>query len=381
MKRQDRWLPELGVRGMADLANFNRMRVVRDGRFVRVELLRSDDGVPFYRKRFFEHLDDDGWLGRENRILLWFSLQQHYPRHLVRLKRVNFLPGGQLNVLDTYDAGPSVKEWNEVTLAPEQSLRLFDRCAWWWQLADTSLAALDELHAYGFVHGDVKEDNLCIPFDIPQLQQGKVTIQFDQLRLIDVTYSILPDVPLHRPLPLRAIDGSYQSKLLHQAIEADNTSGRPVQANRLDWRIDLFSLGSMLERLLTRADEASGWSRHNRNAATDLIRRLKAFDECPEVAIRPHAQLRALAHRVLATLPSADPIVTLETDSRPGPEQTLSPSDISVGSSTENTPPPPALPKPDWWPAIMSPFLGRWETFLLLGGIIALIIILSLVLR
>lgn len=354
---------------------------VRDEEHVRVERLSADDRTLYYRKRFFGVLDDNGWLGRENRILLWFSLQQQYPRHLVRLKRVNFLPGGQLNVLDTYDAGPSVKEWNEVPCAPDSSHRLFDRCASWWRLADTSLAALDELHEYGFVHGDVKEDNVCIPFDTRQIQQGKVAIHFDQLRLIDVTYSILPDVPLHRPLPLRAIDGSYQSKLLHQAIEADNTSGRPVQANRLDWKIDLFSLGSMLERLLNRADEASSWSRHNRDAATDLIRRLKAFDECSEVAIRPHAQLRALAHRVLATLPNADPIVTLETDSRPGPKQTLPPSDISVGSSTENTLPPPALPKPDWWPAIMSPFLGRWETFLLLGGIIALIIILSLVLR
>jgi hypothetical protein len=290
-------------------------QVMRDRGSVRVERRRADDGTLFYRKRFFEDLHEEGWLGRENRVLLWFAIRDPYPRHLVRLKRVNFLAGGRLDVLDTYDAGPSLKEWGEVgmpaTTDSARRIRPFNLCNNWWHLADAALGALDELHALGLVHADVKEDNLCIPFDTESAAQGWLKLRFRELRLIDVTYSILPDVPLTRPLPLDPLPDSYQAKLMQAAIEADERLGRPDHANRLDWRVDLFSLGSMLERLLD-PQPAYGWNNILHGKARDLIDRLKAHDS-PDSALdfrrerRPHTEYRRETQGVVRSLPEPTP--------------------------------------------------------------------------
>ena len=69
--------------------------------------------------------------------------------------------------LQTRDAGATLDQW--ATLVPlrrgETTLRnVFDDCANWWALARQCLVALDALHALGFVHLDLKPDNVCIPW-------------------------------------------------------------------------------------------------------------------------------------------------------------------------------------------------------------------------
>ena len=261
-----------------------------------------------YRKRFLvsDAGDFRAWTERERRIL------QELGRHPgTAVARLGPAAADEIDeddvaaaVLRTLDAGPTVDQWATRVVLRRGGKRLdnvFEDCACWWALTRRCLLALEPLHALGFVHLDLKADNVCIPWpraasDYPVPGQPSLPC-FDELAMIDVAFSLLPGVPLPGPLPLaRQPDYEYQSPRLLQALD-DARRGDLAPLQTLDWRCDLFSLAALLWRYLPEPQQASrnGWTTHRHAAAMSFVRLLVEADTAALPEVRPHAALVALA--------------------------------------------------------------------------------------
>ena len=209
--------------------------------------------------------------------------------------------------LITFDAGPSIDQWATRVVLRRGGTALtnvFEDCACWWSLACSSLRALDTVHALGFVHLDLKADNLCIPWGEPGADHPvygqRLLPRFDRLTLIDVAFSLLPGVELPAALPLACQhDYEYQSPRLLQALD-DGRYGDLTATRALDWRCDFFSLAAMLWRYLPEPRQSArcGWTTEGYAAATDFVRQLVGADAA-EPEPRPHRTLIALAEKHL----------------------------------------------------------------------------------
>lgn len=277
---------------------------VKKTEFVEIQRWQDEDGRIFFRKEFFQGLDDRGWLDREARILHWMHSHDPYPRGMVRQRELKCDPAGRVDVIETYDAGIAVGTWSQVKLISPDGSTTFQnpfQYAWnWWTLMIALLDVFKELHKLGFVHVDLKSDNVCVPLRISETgrqiggmrRHRKFRLDFDNLKLIDLTHALLADRPLSEPLPLGE-DDRYQSRMLIQAIQADHASGAPREANRLDWRVDLHGLGQMMESLLPQRGAPAEWNDRLLSKAKALVRELKQFDKpgAPTPRGLPHERL------------------------------------------------------------------------------------------
>lgn len=180
------------------------------------------------------------------------------------------------------------------------------------------LEALHEFHSAGLVHGDVKEDNICLP------TRGRVTCSTEgvvsatllckKLTLIDLGFS-LPKVLTSRTLWTDAhgapywVGGPHVSPHYSRVQEIAHARRDPTLLNYLDWRIDLFSTAHLVEdwsrRLRVQGRHASDGSGRNRTAADRLLaalpRRLREFDTDPQALAAP-----AMPHlRLIAAIDDA----------------------------------------------------------------------------
>jgi len=240
-----------------------------------------------YTKRFLATSEGDfgPWTEREWRILA--RLIGHGVRCVPDVVQFDGAPTGGLRLVQTYDAGVTVDQWG--TLVPvarggEARRHVFEDCAHWWALAHHSLAALDEIHALGLVHLDIKGDNVCVPyapadFDAAALGQTLRPV-FARLALIDFAFSLVSRESLAMPLPIGwQKDYDYQSPRLLCALDAGRR-GDLEPTKELDWRCDLYSLAAMLRRYLpdlesgSREEAALGWTprRFGRHASTPSSR-------------------------------------------------------------------------------------------------------------
>ncbi|MEO6364341.1 MAG: hypothetical protein ABIO71_14015, partial [Caldimonas sp.] len=260
-----------------------------------------------YSKRFLDGPMGDlrPWTDREHRVLERLARIEGAP--VARLLPIPAAPGSALH---TFDAGPTLDQWaTRVVLRRNgQALDcLFEDCACWWTLARHCLVALDKLHPLGFVHLELKPDNICIPWSQPgkgslPTPGGAITLRFEALTLIDVAFSLLPDVPMPGPLPLdRQPHYEYQSERLLQAL-VEGRRGNPAATRSLDWRCDLFSLAAMLWRYLPEleASAQSGWTEHRHAQAVDFVRLLVDAEIDPLPSRPPHAELIAITDLRLA---------------------------------------------------------------------------------
>ncbi|MEO9067439.1 MAG: hypothetical protein ABI281_04880, partial [Caldimonas sp.] len=266
-----------------------------------------------YRKHYLKTASADyrPWTERERRVLEVLGRHRGAPvAELVPAMSGDDRGGhgviGEAELV-TFDAGPSVDQWaTRVVLrrGGKALTNVFEDSACWWSLALASLRALDTVHALGFVHLDLKADNLCIPWgepaaDPPVRGQGLLP-RFDRLTLIDVGFSLLSGVELPAALPLaRHHQFEYQSPRLLQALD-DGRHGNLTTTHALDWRCDFFSLAAMLWRYLPEATRSAGcgWTTEGHAAASDFVRQLVGTDAA-EPEPRPHRALIALAEKRL----------------------------------------------------------------------------------
>jgi hypothetical protein len=257
-----------------------------------------------YTKRFLAGASGDfrRWTEREWRILE--GLGRHAGTPVA--KALEFLPADENgpDALQTRDAGATVDQWaSAVPLRRgEVALRsVFEDCAHWWSLARQCLVALDALHSLGFVHLDFKPDNVCVPWapaGAGRPVQGQPLVpRFRGLALIDVAFSLFPEVPLVEPLPLLRQPGyEYQSPRLLHALE-EGRRGNLAPTLALDWRCDLFSLAAMLWRYLPESsgDIGADWTEERHALAGAFVRQLLDVHNDPIPAQWPHRALIGLA--------------------------------------------------------------------------------------
>ncbi len=256
-----------------------------------------------YTKRFLAGPSGDlrPWTERE-----WRILQRLDHQRAPVAKPLELLVPDERGALalQTRDAGATVEQW--ATLVPlrrgDTPLRnVFEDCAHWWSLVRHCLLALDAVHSLGFVHLELKADNVCIPWapagaGRPLLGQP-LRPRFKGLALIDVAFSLLPEVDYVRPLPLlRQPAYDYQSPRLLHALE-EGRRGNLGPARALDWRCDFFSLAGMLWRYLPELDEVpvSGWTTERHLQASELVQHLLDLHGAAMPAHWPHRELIAYA--------------------------------------------------------------------------------------
>jgi hypothetical protein len=257
-----------------------------------------------YTKRFLqtESVDFRPWTEREYRVLVRLGRLPGAPV----AKALELLPADESGTprLQTRDAGATLDQW--ATLVPlrrgETTLRnVFDDCANWWALARQCMVALDALHALGFVHLDLKPDNVCIPWapagaGHPRPGQP-LAPRVKALALIDVAFSLVPEVDLPGPLPLLKEPGyEYQSPRLLHALE-EGRRGSLAATRALDWRCDFYSLAAMLWRYLPEFDDApgSGWNAERHAEAQEFVQQLLDVHNAPPTIHWPHRHLIGLA--------------------------------------------------------------------------------------
>ena len=255
-----------------------------------------------YTKRFLTTRDGDfgPWTEREWRILA--RLIGHGIRCVPDVVQFDGGAMGGARLVQTYDAGITIDQWG--TLIPvmrrgESYRHVFEDCAHWWSLAHHCLVALDEIHALGLVHLDIKGDNICVPygpanFD-PDASGATLRPEFQRLALIDFAFSVVSHEPLAMPLPIGwQKDYDYQSPRLLRALDAGR-NGELEPTRELDWRCDLYSMAAMLKRYLPPAASesagATGWTSPRYDDARTLIFRLRDSHDRDLPQWRPHGQL------------------------------------------------------------------------------------------
>ena len=211
-----------------------------------------------YRKVFKpEGLADAAyWIGREYDFLLYFAFKGM--RHVVEHSELRQGGDGtqirQVEAVATFDAGVTVSDW--LKLRPRypggaEHAHPFAHAGQFLALLRACLLALHDIHSHGIVHCDIKADNLCLPYE-PYPKTGPVSIRYDGVRLIDFAFSITPERPLAKPLPI-APGADYHSPRFQAALREDWRSGAGRHAQALDWREDLFSLGVMAGEIVNQA--------------------------------------------------------------------------------------------------------------------------------
>ena len=285
--------------------------------YVRIERWCDEKDQVYWRKIFSGGMRTQGWQDREALILSWMGSKNPYPRGMVRVRNMLKNSAGQAEWIETHDAGVPVATWNQVEIAPSDGSAVLPspfHFAWnWWSLMVGLLDRFHELHKMGFVHVDLKSNNVCIPVNWKAKEgllgirhsRSQFELDFEEIRLIDLTHSLLRDRPLEAPLPL-GDDPRYQSRMLIRAIRADHKTGFPNEANQLDYRVDLIGLGKMMQQLLPPSFATGGWIRGTPARAQKLVDVLLAFDQNnisqTSLGYYPHRDLLKLANAGLQRL-------------------------------------------------------------------------------
>src|SRR5204863_2741305 len=119
---------------------------------------------------------------------------------------------------------------------------------------------------------------------------GTIRLEFEKIKLIDFAFSIAHAIPLTQILVIDPAERlPYQSELLVSALLADRRSGCPNAVQQLDYRVDLFSLGCLAEKICApglQSPRATGGSRVTDGVAA-LVRKLKGYDGAPAAGPAP----------------------------------------------------------------------------------------------
>jgi len=343
--------------------------VIKEENHVLVRRLASRDGKPCtYWKNFHSsHRQQDGkpgggleqahyWTERENKLIA--ELWTKNIRQVVQLAEIKRTPNGFSTPITehiaTFDAGLTLEDWlrQRPCYADGKTLsHPFQHAASLLALLRAGLIALREIHLRGFVHLDIKQDNICLPYDPYPFKPGPgawLNLDFDRLKLIDFAFSTSQDNPLLHPLPILP-KGAYQSGLLQEALRQDAQwkPGEPLGVDRLDWRADLFSLGHLIEDIIDRDGLHSPKGLGGVNAFNGihaLVARLKAFDQPGSAPAMPHDDLIADINGLLDGLEDHKAHHSFEVE-----RKAQSASKAARASSERPTPVPPAtlsLPTP-----------------------------------
>jgi len=324
-----RWIePRLGpeLRGAKSEVFDSGRRTIVDCAHVKVERLET---YPVLFSKVFKEFEDwkgqkydyRYWAERENFFLREFLKRQNEFSHVVQARHLISENEAAKQVL-TYDAGITIANWLRVKSRYTDTATLshpFQRSDAFLRLIRACLVALKQIHVHRIVHCDIKEDNICIPYaPNPFPGEGrKIQLEFENLKLIDFAFSIAHAIPLTQILVINPDERvPYQSELLISALHSDRRSGCPNAVQQLDYRVDLFSLGYMAEKISAGGLDCPPGSGDLRalEEIRSLVQKLKAFDSAPSTGPLPHDGLIAEIDRLLVATAGLSPSLEFVVD-------------------------------------------------------------------
>lgn len=310
----------MSINSAANIFDLNDALII-DPPHVRVERQAPQQAgdLAIYRKAFKDTGNSDYsiWTEYENQFFYFLAFKKlAHVAQLASLSRKGVAGKAPLTMhLETFDAGPDLQKWCRVqphytdgTVASHP----FQHVAQYLQLMRACLTALKEIHRHDIVHGDIKEDNICLfyhPYPYHPDSGKPVEMDFAQLKLIDFAWSLSPHMPLEHLLPISGTSSvAYQAPMLRAALEEDRQAGKPIAVKRLDYRVDLYSLGHMAESIadtgLIIPRGAAGFSAFD--GARQLGPRLKLLGNGDKLGTMPHDGLIAEIDGWLKELPGLE---------------------------------------------------------------------------
>lgn len=224
----------------------------QDRHFITIERFPPDDDhCCTFVKRVAGLAQNEYWIAREKNILM---LLKKTP-HVVRLRKEEEKNDSSYQTIKTRDAGISVAHWlrSRPVSAPGAPVRKhpFEEVGAFLMLAKYCLQALKGIHQMGVIHTNLRPDNICVPYKpYPYEFNGGVTLDYENLALIDFMFAISHTLRLSRPLPiLDAPQPSSQSAQLLAALAEDRLNRNAERIQRLDYSVDLYALGFILEQI------------------------------------------------------------------------------------------------------------------------------------
>jgi serine/threonine protein kinase len=329
-------------------------KTIVDCAHVKVERLQTHPTL--FSKVFKEFEDSKGqkydyryWAERENFFLREFLKKQNEFTHVVQARHLISENEAAKQVL-TCDAGITIANWLRVKSRYTDTATLshpFQRSDAFLRLIRACLVALKQIHDHRIVHCDIKEDNICIPYaPNPFPGEGqKIHLEFEKLKLIDFAFSIAHAIPLTQILVINPDERvPYQSELLISALRSDRRSGSPNAVQQLDYRVDLFSLGYMAEKISAAGLDCAPGPGDIRamEDVRSFVQRLKDFDSAPNSGPLPHDGLIAEIDRLLVATAGLSESLEFKVDGEWTAEEMT-----QGGAATRKTPlTPVALPLP-----------------------------------
>lgn len=197
-------------------------------------------------------------------------------------------------VFCTADAGLRVLDWaNLLPVGHRHATHavLFE-VSQFLQLIAATLNALLRIHEHQVVHLDIKNDNICIPYQ----QHGQhYQLDFSRLQLIDFETAVSVKFPHQQPLPIQST--YYHVQRLKDALDTKNV----VLQSDMDYGADLFALGMMLYRLLNPTLSIEQLSAAaNRDRTLDLSAERLAWS--PQHQPTQQQQVMQQLHALISTL-------------------------------------------------------------------------------
>lgn len=347
-------------------------KTIVDCAHVRVERLET---YPILFSKVFKEFEDwkgqkydyRYWAERENFFLREFLKKQNEFTHVVQARHLISENEAAKQVL-TCDAGITIANWLRVKSRYADTATLshpFQRSDAFLRLIRACLVALKQIHDHRIVHCDIKEDNICIPYaPNPFPEDGqKIHLEFEKLKLIDFAFSVAHAIPLTQILVINPDERvPYQSELLISALRSDRRSGSPNAVQQLDYRVDLFSLGYMAEKISAAGLDCPagpGDPRERSGALEDvrsLVQKLKAFDSAPNIGPLPHDGLIAEIDRLLVETAGLSESLEFKVDGEWTAEEMA--QGRGAGRKTPLTPVALPLPTPVALPLTHAPHLS-----------------------
>ncbi len=201
------------------------------------------------------------WAGRERDLLM--LLNANKVKHVVKAASWQDYQKGVLLELETWDAGLTLDHWFQIPLRLSQNDKKEEYCPFtsvdeFLKLLRGCLLALQSIHKNGFVHCDIKANNISLPCSVDE--DGKTRLEYNNTTLIDFGYSIVnnPAYLLQEIVPVDYALAEYYAPMHREALRRDAQYGKPEQYQKLDYSCDLFSLGKMGRMMFDVLEEQAG---------------------------------------------------------------------------------------------------------------------------
>jgi hypothetical protein len=270
---------------------------------VRVERsvpLGQQQPIARFTKTFLRRAEKDySWFNTHECELLMSFKSLHLAR-VVQVGALHWDGPSTFDRVETLDAGPSLMDWLRISPIAQDG----NSCAHplatpaaFLLLVRGLMLALHEVHSAGFVHCDLREANVCLAFGKHPTKTGVITPDWNGIKLIDFAFSLSKNHPLREPLPIDPRPHLHSAAFI-DALGSDDHSGQARRVSKLDWRIDLFAMGTMVQRMFENLRPQ--WPTeplHIVNEVESVVKRLiadlKSQDFSPKVApdLQTHKRL------------------------------------------------------------------------------------------